>query len=156
MKGFKLLSGFNKRPQRNQNEDGLSIPIQYEPMRTNRFLVTFPGSFNISPYFVRQTNRPSMTIGPHGHYEWNDIEMTLYDPISPSMSQNIYQLIDSNLITQPMTFLIQMLDPTGVVVSEWSIWGMVSSIDYGVLDYGDDSPSEIKITISVSNAVLNF
>jgi hypothetical protein len=72
------------------------------------------------------------------------------------MSQNIYQLIDSNLITQPMTFLIQMLDPTGVVVSEWSIWGMVSSIDYGVLDYSDDSTSEIKIKISVSNAVLNF
>lgn len=158
MKNFKLLSGFIKKFQTNQIENRTDIPtpIPFEPMRVNRFLVTFPGSFNISPYFVRQTDRPSMRIGPLGHYEWNDIEMTLYDPISPSMSQNIYQLIDSNLITQPMTFLIQMLDPTGLVVSEWSIWGIVSSIDYGVLDYGDDSTTEIKIKISVSNAVLNF
>jgi hypothetical protein len=72
------------------------------------------------------------------------------------MSQNIFELINSDMIHQPMTFLIQMLDPTGVTVSEWSIWGRVSSIDYGMLDYADDSLSVIKMTISVSNAILNF
>jgi hypothetical protein len=97
-----------------------------------------------------------MIVRQHGLHEWEDIEITLCDPINPPISQNIFQLIDSDLITQPMTFLIQMLDPTGVTVSEWSIWGRVSSIDYGMLNYDDDSTTEIKMTISVSNAILNF
>jgi hypothetical protein len=92
-----------------------------------------------------------MIVSQHGLHEWEDINITLRDPISPSMSQNIFQLMSSDLITQPMTFLIQMLDPTGIVVSEWFIWGRVSSIDYGMLDYSDDSLTEIKMTISVSN-----
>jgi hypothetical protein len=155
MKDFKFLRGFIKEFQNTQNQNRFIPPgIQYEPMRVNRFLVTFPESFNISPYFVRMVDRPSMRV-QHGLHEWDDINITLYDPISPSMSQNVYQLINSDLITQPMTFLIQMLDPTGIVVSEWSIWGRVSSIDYGTLDYADDSTTEIKMTISVSNAILN-
>ncbi len=157
MKDFKLLRGSIKEFQNTQNQNRfIPLSIQYEPMIMNRFLVTFPGSFNISPYFVRMVNRPSMIIHQHGLHEWEDIEITLYDPISPPISQNIFQLMNSDLITQPMTFLIQMLDPTGVTVSEWSIWGRVSSINYGTLDYSDDSTTEIKMTISVSDAILNF
>jgi hypothetical protein len=159
MKEFKFLRGFIEEFQNTQNQNRFipeGIPFPYEPMRTNRFIVIFPETFNISPYFVRMVNRPSMRIQQHGQHEWEDIEITLYDPISPSMSQNIFQLMNSDLITQPMTFLIQMLDPTGVIVSEWSIWGRVSSIDYGMLDYNDDSTTEIKLTISVSNVILNF
>lgn len=153
---FKFLRGFKEEVQNVQHQNVTTIPIPYEPMRVNRFLVTFPESFNISPYFVRMANRPSVRVSPYGLHEWDDIEITLHDPISPSMSQNIFELINSDMIHQPMTFLIQMLDPTGVTVSEWSIWGRVSSIDYGMLDYADDSLSEIKMTISVSNAILNF
>lgn len=157
MKDFKLLRGLIEEIQNTQNTNRFIPPgIQYEPMRVNRFLVTFPESFNILPYFVRMVNRPSMRIEQYGLHEWDDINITLYDPISPSMSQNVFELINSDLITQPMTFLIQMLDPTGIVVSEWSIWGRVSSIDYGMLDYSDDSITEIKMTISVSNDILNY
>ncbi len=153
---FKFLKGYIKENQDVQNQNRFNVPIRFEPMRVNRFLVTFPESFNISPYFVRMVNRPSMRVHPHGLHEWDDIEITLYDPISPSMSQNVFELMNSDLIIQPMTFLIQMLDPTGVTVSEWSIWGRVSSINYGMLDYSDDSTSEIKMTISVNNAILNY
>ena len=156
MRDFKFLRGFIEEFQNVQNQNRFNPPTHFEPMRTNRFLVTFPESFNISPYFVRMVSRPTMIVSQHGLHEWEDIDITLYDPISPSMSQNIFQLMSSDLITQPMTFLIQMLDPTGVVVSEWLIWGRVSSIDYGMLDYSDDSLTEIKMTISVSNATLNF
>jgi hypothetical protein len=150
MKDFKLLRG---SIEEFQNQNRFIPPVQYEPMRVNRFLVTFPECFNISPYLVRMVDRPSMRV-QHGLPEWDDINITLYDPISPSMSQNVFQLINSDLITQPMTFLIEMLDPTGMAVSQWSIWGRVSSIDYGTLDYVDDSITEIKMTISVSNAIL--
>ena len=157
MKDFKFLRGFIEEFQNTQNQNGfIPLGFPFEPMRVNRFLVTFPGSFNISPYFVRMTNRPSVRLTPNGFREWDDIVVSLYDPIQPSVSQNIFQLINSDLITHPLTFLMQMLDPTGVVVSEWSIWGRVASIDYGELDYSDGSLSEIKLTISVNDAILNF
>jgi len=55
---FKFLRGFIEEFQNVQNQNRLNMPVQYEPMRVNRFLVTFPESFNISPYFVRMVNRP--------------------------------------------------------------------------------------------------
>lgn len=157
MNEFKFLRGFVEEFQNTQQQHNVvGIPPPFEPMRRNRFLVTFPESFNISPYFVHQVNRPSMRMNFNGLHEWDDIEITLHDPIAPSLSQNIFELMNSDVIHQPMTFLIQMLDPVGTVVSEWSIWGRVSEINYGMLDYSDDSLSEIKMTISVSNAILNY
>jgi hypothetical protein len=49
-----------------------------------------------------------------------------------------------------------MLDPVGTVVSDWSIWGRIISVDFGNLDYSNDDLAEIKLIMSISNAILNY
>lgn len=158
MKNFKLLRGDGSRSLTQSPPRFIPPATQYEPMRQNRFVVTFPESLNIPSYFIRNTSRPSLSFNNQNglRHEWDDIEFVLFDAIGDSSSQRIFELINSPQIENPMVVKLEMLDPTGVVVSDWSIWGRISSIDFGSVDYTSDDLMEIKITMSVSNAILNF
>jgi hypothetical protein len=158
MSNFKLFRGYVDKPgqvvDNTPRQNGVFIPA-FEPMRQNRFLVTFPEIFNISPYLVKMTSRPSATFN-NGLVTWDDIQFTLYDPISPSTSQRIYELIDEQIFYNPLVIKLQMLDPLGTVVSDWSIWGTINSVDFGDLDYSSDELADVTLNMSVSNVVLNY
>lgn len=143
MKNFKLLRGEKKTRQR----IGELVPIQYEPMRMNRYLITFPESFNISPYLVRNFTTPS------GRFDfncltWDDIEFKLYEPIQPQLSQNIFELMNTEEIRNRSTFMVESLDPTGVVTLKYQIIGHITQIDYDLV-YSNPDDIEINIRISV-------
>ena len=87
MSDFKFIRGYKDESQVEQptNRQVLPTNISYEPMRVNRFLVIFPESFNISPYFIRSTRRPSLSFNRNGNaHSWDDIEFNLIDAIEPS------------------------------------------------------------------------
>lgn len=159
MGDFKFIRGYKDESQIEQptNRQVLPTNLAYEPMRVNRFFVIFPESFNISPYFIRSTRRPSLSFNRNGNaHSWDDIEFNLIDAIEPSSSRRIFELINSDEIYSPIVVKLQMLDPVGTVVSDWSIWGRITSVDFGNLDYSNDDLAEIKMTMSISNAILNY
>jgi hypothetical protein len=130
----------------------------YEPKRPNRFLLLFPDDFDIPPHVVSTTVRPSATF-VNGRVEWQEIEIVLKDPIGPSMAERINELflrIGSHYANRDFTYRIQMLDPTGVVIEEWLITGLITRIDFGVLDYSSEELMEITLSIKPNYCVLLF
>lgn len=157
MSNFKLLKGYvGKTGQNNENprQNGIFIP-SFEPMIQSRFLVIFPEYLNIPSYLVKKTARPTATFND-GLVRWDDIQFTLHDPISPSMSQTIYELIGTEILYSPMVIKLQMLGPVGDIISDWSIWGAINSADFGDLDYSSDELADVTLNMSVSNVILNY
>jgi hypothetical protein len=130
----------------------------YEPKRSNRFILLFPDDFNIPPHVVSTTVRPSAHF-VNGRIEWQDIEIVLRDPITPSMSEIINELFlrtGSQYTNRDFEYRIQMLGPVGDVVEDWVINGFITSIDFGNLDYTSDELMEITLTLRPNYCTLNF
>jgi hypothetical protein len=137
------------------------VPTSFEPLRQNRFLMTFPPEFNIPEYFVKNVTRPSCNFESNtrfglSNWTWDDITVTFYDPVHPSIQERLYNIItNTNLNTRNnYEFKIEMLDPTGIVVSSWVVLGFINRIDNGLLDYGNDSLTETKMVITVNSLRL--
>lgn len=164
MNGFKFFRGIGDEINQtniptNVNENPIrhGFNLQpFEPMRENRYLVTFPDEFQINNTFVKSTSRPSIRV----HNEtaiWNDIEFKFYDPISPSIQESLFDLIiGNNINSNEYEIKLQMLDPVGNIVSEWIIYGFIKEINFGELDYRSDNETELKMKIGVNRAILNF
>ncbi len=41
----------------------MKMPIQYEPKRKNRFILSFDSSLGINSWYVESASRPKITIG---------------------------------------------------------------------------------------------
>ena len=52
---------------------------------------------------------------------------------------------------------LEMLDPTGVVVSKWILKNtMVTDCDFGDLDYSQDDLADISMTLRFDYAILAY
>ena len=159
MSNFKLFRGYLDEPGRmtdnNSNQNGVFIQA-FEPMRQNRFLIIFPEIFNISPYLVRMASRPTATFND-GLVRWDDMQFTLHDPISPSMSQTIYELIGTEILYSPMVIKLQMLGPVGDKIEQWTIKGaFINSANFGDLSFDSNEPATVELTLSYDYAILEF
>ena len=136
-----------------------STPGEYlfEPMMKNRFYVELPEYLDIPNSLVRSTVRPVFRRNVSGFTSWDDIVIRFYDPIAPSTQQSLFNLINNdNVFNNQIEFKFQMLDPTGAVVSEWSIYGLIKEINFGELSYDNDDITETSMTVMVDRAILNF
>ena len=144
---------------------------RYEPKRMNRFLITFPKHFNIPQWVVSETSRPNMTIKSKKilGFEflkkiiWADMQIIMTDPIGPSTSQSIMDLIHKSLyekkqiIKDKFYLKLEMLDPTGVVVERWDFSDCeFKSIDFGELSYQNDNMVKITLVIKLGKVILEF
>jgi hypothetical protein len=143
----------------------------YEPKRMNRFLITFPEHFNIPQWVVFDTSRPNMIIKSKKilGFElfkkiiWADMLITMSDPIGPSISQSLMDLIHKSLyekkqiIKDKFKLKLEMLDPTGVVVEKWDLSDCeFKSIDFGKLSYQNDDIVKITLVIKLGKVILEF
>lgn len=142
----------------------------YELKRKNRYMVQFPEKFNINAFVTNETERPRMRIVTKKllgfqiikKVVWDDIIIKMVDPIGPSTSQALMDLVypDKNkhrIIDEVFDFNIEMLDPTGVVVERWSLKNCyIKSIDFGELSYTCDEPAICIMTIKIGDAILLF
>jgi predicted nucleic-acid-binding Zn-ribbon protein len=138
--------------------------LPYEPKRVNRFLVTFPEEFGLQQWVNYSASRPSMYFKTkkflgftyYKKIKWEPIEFNFRDPIGPSTSQALYDLItDDNL--KPFNFKIELLDPTGGVVERWNIMNTtIKSIDFGHLSMDDDEMANCKMVVEFTVAHLLF
>ena len=149
----------------------------FEPKQANRFILYMDG---IPSFVIKGLSAISVTQGEvilnhinvlrkvKGKTVWNDITMTLFDPITPSGAQAVMEWVRlhhesvtgrdgySDFYKKDLT--LDVLGPVGDVVSEWIIKGaFVKETTFG--DYNWDTENEakqIEVTLGVDYCVLNF
>jgi len=150
---------------------------EFEPKLQNRFIMTVD---DIESYIIKTASRPTFTSEVveldhinvkrkiKGKSTWDDITITLYDPIVPSGAQQVMEWIRqshesltgrdgySAFYKKQLTF--QLLGPVGDVVEEWSLVGaFISQANFGELDWSNTTdPVSIELTISYDYAILEF
>ena len=155
------------------------IPFEYEPKRNNRFFAEFADELGIEVWKVQKFKRPSMKINSvpidfmneknyvAGRYNWEEMEITFYDPIGPSTSQQLMEWVrlHAESLTGRMGYaagykkniLLKSLDPTGIEVEKWFLEQcMITGINFGDFDYGNDELINITLTLQPWRCILNL
>jgi hypothetical protein len=132
--------------------------LPYELKRNNRFTIEFPENINIPKHVLKSTNKP--------HFNgscWCPIKIELFDPIGPSTSQVIHELLqiqsDMDLDGDGPFFQIHLnsLDPAGVVIEKWEIdVAYIDEVNFGELTYESSLPSVVTITLAIQKCVLLY
>jgi len=148
----------------------------FEPKVQNRFIMYMD---NIPSFMVKSVSAPSFEDGVvkldhinsyrkiRGKREWGTMDMTLYDPITPSGAQAVlewarlgYESVTgragySDFYKKDLT--LNLLGPVGDIVSEWIIKGaFLTSVNQGSLAWDTEDVVELEITIDMDYAVLNY
>jgi hypothetical protein len=157
----------------------MKMPLPYEPKRQNRFIVRFPSTLGINEWFVESSKRPSIKIKEveipflntstfvAGRFNWDSLPVVFRDPIGPSAAQALMEWVrlHAESVTGRMGYAagykkdidVEMLDPTGVVVEKWILYGtFLTGVDFGVLNYGQDGLSTISATMRMDRCVLVY
>ena len=157
----------------------MKMPIPYEPKRQNRFILRFPSSLGINEWFVESTSRPHITIAATeipflntstyvaGRFNWQTINVTFRDPIGPSASQALMEWVrlHAESVTGRMGYAagykkdidLEMLDPTGVVVEKWILYGtFLTDVNFNTLAYNQDGLATIAATLRMDRCVLVY
>ena len=149
----------------------------FEPKQQNRFILYVDG---IPSYQIKGMGAVSLTQGTvqlnhinvaryvKGKTLWNTIQMTLFDPITPSGAQAVMEWVRlhhesvtgrdgySDFYKKDLTF--NVLGPVGDVVSEWVLKGsMIVNANFGAYGWDDDNAAqEISMEVAIDYAVLNY
>ena len=148
----------------------------FEPKMKNRFIMTVDG---IESYLIKTANRPSISFEVvtldhinvkrklKGKGEWQDIEITLFDPIVPSGAQQVMEWVrlshesltgrDGYADFYKKDVQIEMLGPVGDKIEKWDIKGaFINNAVFNDLDWASNDPSDITLTLSYDYAVLEY
>lgn len=157
----------------------IKAPVEYEPLRKNRFLLRFPSDLGIQEWWVSSASRPTITQSAIeipflntsnwvvGKYVWEEITVTLRDPIGPSASQAVMEWVrlhsesatgrQGYAVAYKRDLILEMLDPTGTAVSQWILKStMIVSAGFGELSYEDDGLAEITLNLRPQYCILSF
>jgi hypothetical protein len=148
----------------------------FEPKMKNRFIMEIDG---IQSYLIKTANRPSISFEVvtldhinvkrklKGKGEWQDIEITLFDPIVPSGAQQVMEWVrlshesitgrDGYADFYKKDVQIEMLGPVGDKIEKWDIKGaFINNAVFNDLDWASNDPSDITLTLSYDYAVLEY
>ena len=149
----------------------------FEPKMKNRFIMEIGG---IPSYLIKTANRPNIQFEAvtlehinlkrklKGKGEWQDLEITLYDPIVPSGAQAVMEWVrtshesltgrDGYADFYKKDIDIYMLGPVGDKIENWKIKGaFILNAQFGELDWTNAAdPAEITLTLAYDYAVLEF
>lgn len=157
----------------------LKMPLNYEPLKKNRWLFRFPSDLGIQEWWMTSASRPSITqrdveipflntsTWVLGRYTWETIEVNLRDPIGPSATQAVMEWVrlHSESVTGRQGYAagykrdveIEMLDPTGVTVQKWVLKNcMVTNVNFGDLNYDSDDLANISMTLRFDYAICLY
>ena len=149
----------------------------FEPKQQNRFIMYIE---DIPAYMVKGVSAPSFTDGEvkldhintyrkirGGKRDWSNMDLTLYDPISPAGSQAVmewarlgYESVTgragySDFYKKDVT--LNMLGPVGDIVGEWVIKGaFVISSNFGDYNWSSEGAVEVQMSLAMDYCVLNF
>lgn len=157
----------------------IKAPVEYELLRKNRFLLRFPSDLGIQEWWVSSVARPSISMGATeipflntssyvaGRYKWEEMTITLREPIGPSASQAVMEWVrlhsesvtgrQGYAIAYKRDLVLEMLDPTGTVVSQWILKScQIKSAKFDQLEYNSDDLATLTLTIQPYYCILSF
>lgn len=148
----------------------------FEPKVANRFIMYIDG---IPSYMVKSVSSPSFTDGVikldhintyrkiRGKREWQNMTLSLYDPITPSGAQAVmewarlgYESVTgragySDFYKKDVT--LNALGPVGDIVGEWIIKGsFVVSSNFGQYNWSTEDAINVELQLTMDYCVLNF
>jgi hypothetical protein len=149
----------------------------FEPKQANRFILYMDG---VPSYLIKGVNAVTVSQGEvvlnhinvyrkvKGKTTWGDIQMTLFDPITPSGAQSVMEWVrlhhesvtgrDGYSDFYKKDLVIDVLGPVGDIVGEWIIKGaFIKEANFG--DYSWDTENQavnITMTVAMDYCVLNF
>jgi hypothetical protein len=149
----------------------------FEPKQANRFVLYMDG---IPSYMIKAVSAVTLAQGMvtlnhinverkvKGKSAWQDVTMTLFDPITPSGAQATMEWVRlhhesvtgrdgySDFYKKDLT--INTLGPVGDIVSEWILKGaFIVNSNFGEYNWDTvDTAINLTIEMSIDYAVLNF
>ena len=148
----------------------------FEPKMKNRYVMEID---NIPSYLVKAANRPTIQFETvtldhinvkrklKGKGEWQDITITLYDPIVPSGAQKVMEWVRlshesitgrdgyADFYKKDLDFY--MLGPVGDKIEQWKIKGaFILSANFGDVAFDSNEPATIELTLAMDYAILEF
>ena len=157
----------------------MRMPVPYEPLRKNRFILRFPDELGIQEWWVSTASRPKYTSDEVsipflntetyviGRFRWESMSVTFRDPIGPSAAQALMEWVRlcAESVTGRMGYAagykqnvdLEMLDPTGVVVEKWILEGtFMTDVNFGSLSYSQDALADISATLRMDRCILVY
>ena len=149
----------------------------FEPKVKNRFIMYVDG---IPSYVIKKIGAVSVQMNEiklnhinvyrkiKGKMLWNDVTLTLFDPITPSGAQATMEWVRlhhesvtgrdgySDFYKKDLT--IDILGPVGDIVSEWIIKGaFIKGANFGEYNWDTENAAiNLSLTIGMDYCVLNF
>lgn len=148
----------------------------FEPKMKNRYVMEID---SIPSYLVKAANRPTIQFETisldhinvkrklQGKADWQDLTITLYDPIVPSAAQKVMDWIRlghesitgrrgyADFYKKDITFYL--LGPVGDKIEQWTLKGaFIQQANFGELDFSSNEVSTIELTLSYDYAILEF
>ncbi len=149
----------------------------FEPKQANRFVLYVDGipSFMIKSVSDIKITQGAVTLNHinverkvKGKSKWEDVNLTLFDPITPSGAQAVMEWVRlhhesvtgrdgySDFYKKDLT--VNVLGPVGDIVSEWVLKGaFIKDASFKGFDWDtSDQAQTIDLALSIDYAVLNF
>ena len=148
----------------------------FEPKVKNRFIMYIEG---VPAYLIRAAARPQISFEEieldhintkryvKGKGTWEQLEVTLYDPIVPSGAQAVMEWVRlhkesvtgrdgySDFYKKDITF--NVLGPVGDKVEEWTLKGAwIKEATFGDLDWSTNDVVGISLTLKYDYAILQY
>ena len=149
----------------------------FEPKTPNRFILYVDG---IPSYLIKGINavtlsQPEIVLNHinvyrkvKGRTTWGDMQMTLFDPITPSGALAIMEWVRrhhesvtgrdgySDMYKKDLT--VNVLGPVGDIISEWVIKGaFIKEANFGDYNWDTaDAAINLTMTVGMDYCVLNF
>jgi hypothetical protein len=148
----------------------------FEPKTKNRYIMEMEG---IPSYLIKAAARPSINFETivldhinikrklQGKGDWQNITITLYDPIVPSGAQLVMEWIRlghesltgrkgyAQFYKKDISFY--MLGPVGDKVEMWTLKGaLIESANFGDLAFDSSDVATIELVLAYDYAVLEY
>jgi hypothetical protein len=148
----------------------------FEPKMKNRYVMEIDG---IQSYLVKAAARPSIQFEVitldhinvkrklKGKGEWQDITITLFDPIVPSGAQSVMEWVrlshesitgrDGYADFYKKDIDFYMLGPVGDKIEQWKLKGaFISQANFGDVAFDSNEPATIELTLAYDYSILEF
>lgn len=150
--------------------------VAFEPKVKARFIMYVEG---IPAFMIHAGSRPTIAFEDitldhinvkrkiKGKGEWQDITITLYDPIVPSAAQAVMEWIRlshesvtgregySDFYKKDIT--INALGPVGDKVEEWTLKGAyIKQAQFGDWSWSESAVVDVQLTIRYDYAILQY
>ena len=153
-----------------------------DPKRKFRFTVEFQGIQaaigGAVMWYAKTVSKPSFQIAAAEHkylnhtfyypgsVTWQDVSVTLVDPVDPDMAATLSDIVVQSGYSPPAdatalttmskakaagalgTVIITQIDSDGKPLETWTLWNsFITEVKYGDLEYGGDDLTEMSVTL---------